>query len=912
MKRKTNRLLSFIFALVLMAELLPISIFATGNNYTDDDLSEALEAYKKFTEGEYHEDEWTYTIESFGLYDLNHDGIPELFTLGGFGRNGFFNIFTYKNGVVSHVQSAATFEIYDNGLISLCWTVSSAREVSQCYYTVNNDLSFDLVYNYTEFSSAEETTYFTGTPFERIPYAQIEEALAGILGDAKPVEIEFHGNNAAERSAVFSSGAAEVKNYFEDYLRVLEENRNGILTYNWQNYGSEKRESAPIAFVDILGDETSELLFIAADSHYDVAKLYIYTYKNGSAYQVFSTGIDVHAGGWHAYCVFQAGEQKDFWIHQYSANEESVINHIRYAFDKNLGVLSPAEKYECRSAPDYEHHTSIVSWKHNESEITESEYTVAITKLGESTSNCILRNTMLDNAISKGYISAYSHESISMTYDEAIAYLSANRDISIPFNGYTARFSNSFFAEPSWKSNRDLALLSGVLSWAVYHDEDKPTIKEVYSKLGIPEEDIFDNSHERDEKDLRFSIAKKTLYIDGEKTNLLIIVAQGTTNMSEAWRDRWTTANERFLGVPAYGLIYEFQEDIREELVNFCNEHKDLETLPLKVLVTGHSLGGAAANLVAANFTYYADSGSWWSEVADKDDIFCYTFGAIDSIYTFGLGTVSNGFENIHNIYNIYDSFGPFGHLIVTANGNSMYGKFGHMDLFMDSRPDGSVIDTHRHRMYTYLDAVIAGDSAENRIFYENPALQKIVEIHCPVDVAVYRGSELVGQIMNNEVVESVTQIPMSVIEDSKYVLLPDDAEYRFEITATDSGTMTFSCKDAATGNDAKTFTDVALEAGKTMTGTVGGAIETLDVKLYVVNDEGAPIAEVQEDGTEAPIEQIAAVNATTEVLEDSTEAAVKQNGKFVILLMGIGSIVLIGLVVLFLLKRRNRNKKGL
>ena len=50
-----NRLLSLFFALVLMVGLLPLSVFATGNNYIDY-ASEALEAYKEFTEKEYHEE----------------------------------------------------------------------------------------------------------------------------------------------------------------------------------------------------------------------------------------------------------------------------------------------------------------------------------------------------------------------------------------------------------------------------------------------------------------------------------------------------------------------------------------------------------------------------------------------------------------------------------------------------------------------------------------------------------------------------------------------------------------------------------------------------------------------------------------------------------------------------------------
>ena len=117
MKHKANRLLSLFFALVLMGGLLPLSVFATGNNYIDY-ASEALEAYKEFTEKEYHEEEWFYTIEDFGLYDLNHDGIPELFTLCG-GNTDYSKVFTYKDGNVENLQWGSSFQIYNNGIVNI-------------------------------------------------------------------------------------------------------------------------------------------------------------------------------------------------------------------------------------------------------------------------------------------------------------------------------------------------------------------------------------------------------------------------------------------------------------------------------------------------------------------------------------------------------------------------------------------------------------------------------------------------------------------------------------------------------------------------------------------------------------------------------------------------------------------------
>ena len=447
-------------------------------------------------------------------------------------------------------------------------------------------------------------------------------------------------------------------------------------------------------------------------------------------------------------------------------------------------------------------------------------------------------------------------EKISIdTYNEplinaAIHYNSSEADIPISFCGYNARFKTDYFSEPASNPNKELALLSGILSWAVYHDDGRPSIRDVYSMIGIPSRDYFDNSVER-EKDLRFSIAKKTVVIDGVKTNLLLIIARGTVN--EALRDHFTKANSYFQGYKAYDLVYEFQEDIMSQLVSFCDSHNELEHEPLKVLITGHSLGGAAANLIAARFTQYADGGSWWANVASKEDIFCYTFGSIDSINTDG--TVSKGFENIHNITNFFDSYGPNGWpAFVSAAGRSRYGKFGHIDLFYDNRDNGEFGKFENHMIGTYLDAVVAKQNDLNRVFYENPDHQKLISVHCPVDVSIYRNNELVGQIINNKVNYNVTQIPMSVVDESKYILIPSDNNYRIEITATDIGIMDYECKDAATGNDVKQFLEVHLKENKRLCTEVGGVIKTQDVKLYVLDTEGIPVLQVQENGTEVPV----------------------------------------------------------
>ena len=103
-----------------------------------------------------------------------------------------------------------------------------------------------------------------------------------------------------------------------------------------------------------------------------------------------------------------------------------------------------------------------------------------------------------------------------------------------------------------------------------------------------------------------------------------------------------------------------------------------------KLYLTGHSLGGAAANLLAARFTRFSelDGTEWWAQSTSKDDIYCYTFGAID-VLTQRIN-ITDGYENIHNIYNFLDSFNCVGgHALGGLNVSSPVSLFGHTDLFL-------------------------------------------------------------------------------------------------------------------------------------------------------------------------------------------------------------------------------------
>ena len=922
MKRKTNRLLSFIFALVLIAGLLPISVFATGNNYTDYDLCEALDAYKKFTEEEYHEDEWVYTIERFGLYDLNHDGVPELFTLGG-GRMDYSKIFTYKNKQVSYVHWGTSFQIYDNGIVYVDFS-SGDGYILYSYYTMGDDLSLKLAFRFAEWSSLEDVNYSIGEQAydensEKVSYQQVADQREKIIGNAQIVNIVYHDNTASERNAVFTnetsvasgSDTTRFGSFYEAYFELLE-NRKQLILDSGSIFGAPERT---VAIADVCGDQTPELIFAAANENSYFrntpngplepmqTELFIYTFDDGELLQIYSCGYDFMAASGSHTRLFQSGVGEDLWIASGYGDTYWDETYARLSYDSDKKVLSESEIYH--SSAYYE--TDRYDATHDEQKISKPEYTAATEDLEKGATSWIISSR--NSTYWQQYINN-PHDYIAMTYDEAVEYLSSNGEVvstadnTAEDNSYNLErfFQNSDLG----KGNNELARIAADLSIKTY-DNGGLNAESVEGcliyDLGFEKKNIYSSDYGYEgnilssHSSFAYTIATKEYKgrnSDGN-TDILVIVARGTMSIRELGGDAFTGTGGAYRNYEVYDIVDRFTQAIFSGVYKVVDRSKNY-----KVLLTGHSLGGAAVNLAAAKLIDKSIN-----NVKIKNpitDVVCYTFGAIDSIVTDG--TISKGYENIHNITNFHDSFGPDGWPIFTAKGNTRYGKFGHIDMFWNEIDKGAFGSRKNHDMSTYLEAVQTGI-----IDYERASNQKIVAWHCPIDIDVYKNDLLVGRVVNDEVISSVTTIPISIVDGSKYMLLTDEEEYTFIVTATDTGTMTFSCRDTATGNDAKIFTDVALEAGKTMTSTVGGEIETLDVKLYVVNDEGAPIAEVQEDGTEAPIEQIAAVNATTEVLKDSTEAAVKQNSNLVPLIIGIGAIVLIGLAILFLRKPQNRNK---
>ena len=384
--------------------------------------------------------------------------------------------------------------------------------------------------------------------------------------------------------------------------------------------------------------------------------------------------------------------------------------------------------------------------------------------------------------------------------------------IPVSYAGATVDFKESLFEKSAYEYDNELAKLGAMLNKAACNGEQE--ICSLFYQMKIEDANIENYNYDGENA---FSIAHRPMMLNGEEANLIFIVARGSQDPREYAGDRFMTANRSFLNQNAYNYVADFEAKILNEMRAYANEHEDLYDTgkPRVFFITGYSLGGAAANLTAAMVNNLESGNSWLSQDTDPTRIFAYTYGAIDSIDA--KRPVASGYENIHNIYNYYDTFGPTGGLILTTNGRSGYGKFGHIDRFayQFSRFDNA-LNAANHDISNYLTAIVEGKVLCNFVRSET-----IVD--CPVDVEVLKNGTVVGRIVDNQTDEDLMaanpEVALMVVEDSKRVAVFDSPEaYSLRITATDDGEMsvsTVSFDDSGESYGAAEYPNVEIETGQ-------------------------------------------------------------------------------------------------
>ena len=264
--------------------------------------------------------------------------------------------------------------------------------------------------------------------------------------------------------------------------------------------------------------------------------------------------------------------------------------------------------------------------------------------------------------------------------------------------------------------SRDLALLAGGLAAAAYTDKGgkNPTdyfIGQAYAQLGL-ETTLYNFSNETDLSPLIahkrtwalhqdipdprdehcFAIGYTDMNLSGEKTHVLVIALRGTSNTSlgEVMKDYLAAPTEDLQGRKVYDYWSAYAAKVVNGLDIFVQDHPELQTGPVKILVGGHSLGGGGANLFGARLDYWLKGYSdpaleeiSWEGPRSTDDVLVVTFGALNALgepltklTAEAVPTdhpCSDMFSNIKNVFNELDTYGPKGEGTSTGIANNVH-----------------------------------------------------------------------------------------------------------------------------------------------------------------------------------------------------------------------------------------------
>ena len=209
---------------------------------------------------------------------------------------------------------------------------------------------------------------------------------------------------------------------FKAYKGILEDNGELIQTYNWQ-FDTDGRESRQVAFADIMGDKTPELIYVYGTKNdiFTYANLMIYTYGAGEARLVYSeTGdehIHSHAQGYTGYMMFQTNDGKDLYYTNYHGTVGERYDVFR--LKESNGILTKETVVQQEYAA-FDGRSAVTSGKVNQEDVGYDAADIYKFKLFDKMSQLIMYSDH-NPASYQRYLSF--DKCIAMTYAKALSWL---------------------------------------------------------------------------------------------------------------------------------------------------------------------------------------------------------------------------------------------------------------------------------------------------------------------------------------------------------------------------------------------------------------------------------------------------------------------------------------------------------
>lgn len=294
------------------------------------------------------------------------------------------------------------------------------------------------------------------------------------------------------------------------------------------------------------------------------------------------------------------------------------------------------------------------------------------------------------------------------------------------------------------------------------------------------------------------------------------------------------------------------------------------------VLVTGHSLGAAVANLVAAHLSTCNDANCCGFLNGDGTDVYGYTFATPNTVDTNEEGSIVYTGDNIYNILNNNDAVTFVPRTVDFSDWrNTTWKRHGvdlritmpmSIDKLLLRRLSTAAIGAGGHAMSTYNDWLAAlpdklGKTADDIDLNDLLALTdnrdelgllpKILWAKCPVSVTLKDedGNVLAFESSNANAVSPQLANSSGIVSlvtdnNEKVFLIPFGYEtVDINIEAYDYGTMTFATEVAGLGSAFnKTYNNINLYPGKQFTAQIAENSLVEDIQPVHVDENGEQI----------------------------------------------------------------------
>lgn len=272
------------------------------------------------------------------------------------------------------------------------------------------------------------------------------------------------------------------------------------------------------------------------------------------------------------------------------------------------------------------------------------------------------------------------------------------------------------------------------------------------------------------------------------------------------------------------------------------------------ILVTGHSMGAAIANILAARL----------NGIMDPDNVYAYNFATPRTVNEAVSGNQAVNYPNIFNILNSNDAitYVPLTIMLPVVNYWKRHGIDLYINMPYSESRETDILGMPCHSMSVYLNWL---NSSEDLSLQEMLALSEearvrgllpiIAKIKCPVGVTIKDSN---GNIIGYESRQENAVYPdmlnrgvVSWIEEdgAKMFFIPSIADAAsIEIEAYDYGSMNFTVGsvDASTESEIKTLNNISLYPGKEFTADISEDVPVEDTQLFIT-ENGETVGEVTE-----------------------------------------------------------------